>query len=135
MVTPRKTEQIRQASYPARRFRAQHQPALSKPGIGSAGEKYAPGLYSCRLSFAIPTADFPCPKLARFSLPAHCPTPTVRSTSAIRSEEHTSELQSLMRNSYAFFCFKKKKIPQSLLFLKLINLSFIFYMFSNFITF
>src|SRR3546814_10343284 len=26
-----------------------------------------------------------------------------------RSEEHTSELQSLMRNSYAVFCFKKKK--------------------------
>src|SRR3546814_3512241 len=28
---------------------------------------------------------------------------------AIRSEEHTSELQSLMRNSYAVFCVKKKK--------------------------
>src|SRR3546814_10126763 len=27
-----------------------------------------------------------------------------------RSEEHTSELQSLMRNSYAVFCSKKKKI-------------------------
>src|SRR3546814_1192637 len=27
-----------------------------------------------------------------------------------RSEEHTSELQSLMRNSYAVFCLKKKKI-------------------------
>src|SRR3546814_10462144 len=26
----------------------------------------------------------------------------------LRSEEHTSELQSLMRNSYAVFCFKKK---------------------------
>src|SRR3546814_3145999 len=31
---------------------------------------------------------------------AHC---------AIRSEEHTSELQSLMRISYAVFCLKKKK--------------------------
>src|SRR3546814_1125388 len=29
--------------------------------------------------------------------------------SAIRSEEHTSELQSLMRISYAVFCLKKKK--------------------------
>src|SRR3546814_1545994 len=28
---------------------------------------------------------------------------------AKRSEEHTSELQSLMRNSYAVFCLKKKK--------------------------
>src|SRR3546814_2883179 len=27
---------------------------------------------------------------------------------AMRSEEHTSELQSLMRNSYAVFCLKKK---------------------------
>src|SRR3546814_3623458 len=27
----------------------------------------------------------------------------------LRSEEHTSELQSLMRNSYAVFCLKKKK--------------------------
>src|SRR3546814_2867389 len=30
-------------------------------------------------------------------------------TDARRSEEHTSELQSLMRNSYAVFCLKKKK--------------------------
>src|SRR3546814_10598705 len=29
-----------------------------------------------------------------------------------RSEEHTSELQSLMRNSYAVFCLKKKKKPE-----------------------
>src|SRR3546814_5978071 len=28
---------------------------------------------------------------------------------AMRSEEHTSELQSLMRISYAVFCLKKKK--------------------------
>src|SRR3546814_5477461 len=34
-----------------------------------------------------------------------CPTP--------RSEEHTSELQSLMRISYAVFCLKKKKNSQS----------------------
>src|SRR3546814_5472076 len=33
--------------------------------------------------------------------------PPRRSTA--RSEEHTSELQSLMRNSYAVFCLKKKK--------------------------
>src|SRR3546814_5981830 len=30
-----------------------------------------------------------------------------------RSEEHTSELQSLMRNSYAVFCLKTKKEKQS----------------------
>src|SRR3546814_6721048 len=31
-----------------------------------------------------------------------------------RSEEHTSELQSLMRISYAVFCLKKKKKPHHL---------------------
>src|SRR3546814_4505921 len=33
------------------------------------------------------------------------------SSVAIRSEEHTSELQSLMRHSYAVFCSKKQVIP------------------------
>src|SRR3546814_5181706 len=31
----------------------------------------------------------------------------------VRSEEHTSELQSLMRISYAVFCLKKKKITHT----------------------
>src|SRR3546814_1742993 len=31
-----------------------------------------------------------------------------------RSEEHTSELQSLMRISYAVFCLKKKTFPQKI---------------------
>src|SRR3546814_2495502 len=34
---------------------------------------------------------------------------------AQRSEEHTSELQSLMRISYAVFCLKKKQSSQTLL--------------------
>src|SRR3546814_2891072 len=33
----------------------------------------------------------------------------VKITAPFRSEEHTSELQSLMRISYAVFCLKKKK--------------------------
>src|SRR3546814_4443436 len=32
------------------------------------------------------------------------------SVAVARSEEHTSELQSLMRNSYAVFCLKKNKM-------------------------
>src|SRR3546814_2779051 len=36
----------------------------------------------------------------------HCG--TLMGQPPIRSEEHTSELQSLMRNSYADFCLKKK---------------------------
>src|SRR3546814_7326831 len=37
------------------------------------------------------------------------PAPDVYLHAARRSEEHTSELQSLMRISYAVFCLKKKK--------------------------
>src|SRR3546814_10276722 len=33
----------------------------------------------------------------------------IASVIKIRSEEHTSELQSLMRNSYAVFCLQKKR--------------------------
>src|SRR3546814_4771802 len=47
-------------------------------------------------------------------LPSHPPAdllddPPVGHRLAGRSEEHTSELQSLMRISYAVFCLKKKK--------------------------
>src|SRR3546814_8425904 len=46
-------------------------------------------------AWAEPWADSPC-AAAAFGLPA------------ARSEEHTSELQSLMRHSYAVFCLQKK---------------------------
>src|SRR3546814_10756049 len=42
---------------------------------------------------------FPFPESVRGFIDAH----------ESRSEEHTSELQSLMRSSYAVFCLKKKK--------------------------
>src|SRR3546814_3589584 len=42
---------------------------------------------------------------ATATLPPRC----LRTPEAARSEEHTSELQSLMRISYAVFCLKKKK--------------------------
>src|SRR3546814_2279839 len=41
-----------------------------------------------------------------------------RKIGAGRSEEHTSELQSLMRISYAVFCLKKKKIKQIHIYMK-----------------
>src|SRR3546814_5338902 len=37
-----------------------------------------------------------------------------RAQALLRSEEHTSELQSLMRISYAVFCLKKKKHTNSI---------------------
>src|SRR3546814_7047338 len=45
--------------------------------------------------------------LLHIDLKRPMPAPQVR-----RSEEHTSELQSLMRNSYAVFCLKKKNRKQ-----------------------
>src|SRR3546814_5228787 len=45
-------------------------------------------------------------RLIRFPL-VPMPSPRIARTAA-RSEEHTSELQSLMRISYAVFCLKKK---------------------------
>src|SRR3546814_3988094 len=44
--------------------------------------------------------------IARFPLPA-------MGAATSRSEEHTSELQSLMRISYAVFCLKKNKITNN----------------------
>src|SRR3546814_6713844 len=41
--------------------------------------------------------------------PRHRPVRRHRPLDECRSEEHTSELQSLMRISYAVFCLKKKK--------------------------
>src|SRR3546814_8913008 len=43
-------------------------------------------------------------------IPSESPPPPFFSVPGVRSEEHTSELQSLMRTSYAVFCLKKKKI-------------------------
>src|SRR3546814_4155969 len=45
----------------------------------------------------------------RYATPASLSCSSVLPTEATRSEEHTSELQSLMRISYAVFCLKKKK--------------------------
>src|SRR3546814_9196064 len=45
----------------------------------------------------------------RVPLQASTTTSRAGTTARKRSEEHTSELQSLMRISYAVFCLKKKK--------------------------
>src|SRR3546814_10802476 len=45
----------------------------------------------------------------RFQRPRLCIATTWLVLAVVRSEEHTSELQSLMRISYAVFCLKKKK--------------------------
>src|SRR3546814_15897844 len=47
------------------------------------------------------------PRQRRFARPG-CQLLNLKLTGRFRSEEHTSELQSLMRSSYAVFCLKKK---------------------------
>src|SRR3546814_7472010 len=51
----------------------------------------------------------PPPARARQAAARHCWVDDARRWGWTRSEEHTSELQSLMRISYAVFCLKKKK--------------------------
>src|SRR3546814_2294975 len=50
-----------------------------------------------------------CAPNRRPAAAAAAPTPPPAATRGRRSEEHTCELQSLMRISYAVFCLKKKK--------------------------
>src|SRR3546814_5680809 len=53
------------------------------------------------------------PDLSNIALSS--PATIAASDVAARSEEHTSELQSLMRTSYAVFCLKKQISKQSLI--------------------
>src|SRR3546814_5219980 len=62
-----------------------------------------------RLLAALRSVEFDlCPELdGRLTVRLRFPADGLRP--GVRSEEHTSELQSLMRTSYAVFCLKKKK--------------------------
>src|SRR3546814_6374828 len=55
---------------------------------------------------------FPVKRLERVAL-RRAPAPSAGKQGPLRSEEHTSELQSLMRISYAVFCLKKKTTQQN----------------------
>src|SRR3546814_6282257 len=79
---------------------------MEQGGSRTAHQKNLPGLaISAGMSRPMrPTALRRSAKYCRHRHSANCgasPTP-------VRSEEHTSELQSLMRISYAVFCLKKK---------------------------
>src|SRR3546814_5298302 len=58
-------------------------------------------LFAASWSRAIRAVQISCTRCPRIS--------TRLASQSSRSEEHTSELQSLMRTSYAVFCLKKKK--------------------------
>src|SRR3546814_4916313 len=55
----------------------------------------------------------PAPRATQHGKSAHHAAPCAKRGAEARSEEHTSELQSLMRISYAVFCLKKKTHKQN----------------------
>src|SRR3546814_4436243 len=63
------------------------------------------GVIEYRYADAVRLAGHSCPTVAGAWL---CARAGLRALYGDRSEEHTSELQSLMRISYAVFCLKKK---------------------------
>src|SRR3546814_2650443 len=75
---------------------------LFKPAIKLAddGFEITPALHKRLEQMKVALRDFPAIR-AHYYDASGAPKP--------RSEEHTSELQSLMRISYAVFCLKKKK--------------------------
>src|SRR3546814_6240711 len=84
-------------------FRA-HQPDGRCPG--AAGQSHFPVQYGKLARRACKCRPMPGHAPGRA---ACAPCSTASGARQPRSEEHTSELQSLMRNSYAVFCLKQKK--------------------------
>src|SRR3546814_15140817 len=74
-------------------------------GPEAANNASAAGILVPLLTLGLPTSATAAILLAAFQNYGLQPGPFLFS----RSEEHTSELQSLMRISYAVFCLKKKK--------------------------
>src|SRR3546814_2308111 len=74
---------------------------LYRPGVGASNRHGSRARPQCRPKAAL------CHGTVADCGPIYCR----RVGPAYRSEEHTSELQSLMRISYAVFCLKKKKPP------------------------
>src|SRR3546814_1579756 len=68
-----------------------------------------------------PVGQWPVLHFIAWMQPSENMKPRARATTPGRSEEHTSELQSLMRISYAVFCLKKKKQKISTLYAGLRN--------------
>src|SRR3546814_3343813 len=86
--------------------------AIAASSIGNATEWFDYGIYAYGVAY-ISRALFPgsAQEATLFALATFAISFLVRPFGGIRSEEHTSELQSLMRTSYAVFCLKKKTRP------------------------
>src|SRR3546814_8481669 len=75
-------------------------------GSGMAGDRDAAGVRAGGVS-AITSS--PGARVIRIGTPVRCAHVRMTVDQSTQAEEHTSELQSLMRISYAVFCLKKKK--------------------------
>src|SRR3546814_2248785 len=82
--------------------------SLSTNGANFVRYLYGAPLAVVALLVLLSVTDAPLPPLTSSFL-AYCLIGGVAQIVATRSEEHTSELQSLMRTSYAVFCLKKKR--------------------------
>src|SRR3546814_9141532 len=87
------------------------QPARISDGLSDRGVPGAADAHLCRRQWQNPVGTDERRRRPTGHLPS-CGADARRSARTAlraRSEEHTSELQSLMRISYAVFCLKKKK--------------------------
>src|SRR3546814_7985533 len=73
--------------------------------VGKAAVQYALAGRNATMPVIVRTSDAPY----RWKIEAAPLAKIANREKKMRSEEHTSELQSLMRNSYAVFCLKKKR--------------------------
>src|SRR3546814_3686775 len=77
-----------------------HRPADGRAGVAIEDRRRGDDMIVTKVAAPRSERGFEVPACWRSGVPAH----RLR-----RSEEHTSELQSLMRISFAVFCLKKKK--------------------------
>src|SRR3546814_3597797 len=105
---PRQGDQEHRRRCPAHDVRV-HRPLRSWPWIGTAWHRV---IRAGRVGMACPPKGQTIGGRAawgREALDTHGLVRLSEGLAAERSEEHTSELQSLMRISYAVFCLKKKR--------------------------
>src|SRR3546814_1313427 len=107
---PRRTEPLPPART-RRNFAADHlrQPFGQRSRTADAGGAYAGLIQPVRAAGQAPLRGPAFAAAADFDFDSRGPS---EAAEPARSEEHTSELQSLMRISYAVFCLKKKKYKE-----------------------
>src|SRR3546814_8252939 len=116
------TDQVGEAvgrEFPAHRLLGCQHHRVDAAHAGDGGRRRRAVLPKRTAGADLPALEQPFPTLRGIGDPQHrdrlgpaCQPPAA--ADPLRSEEHTSELQSLMRISYAVFCLKKKQKKQTL---------------------